>query len=358
VLDRIVAEVRDAAHARRVLDIRGGGTKTFYGEAPRGEALELGQLTGISSYEPTELVLTARAGTLLNEIETTLAAHGQCLAFEPPRFGATSPIGGVVAAGLAGPARAAAGAVRDHLLGVTLLDGRGEMLTFGGQVMKNVAGYDVSRVMAGSLGVLGVLLEVSLKVMPLPSASLTLRLDAGETDALALLARYLTSPIPLNATSWHDGQLHLRIAGAATAVESAATRLGGTRLDDEAAAAWWQAVRDQRHAFFRIDDERLAAGERLWRLSVPPTTPALGLDGATFVEWGGAQRWWRTSLSADVVRAQAARVGGHATLIRARDRAGGVFMTPSDAIFRIHRDLKRAFDPAGIFNPGRLYPEL
>jgi FAD/FMN-containing dehydrogenase len=316
------------------------------------------ELSGIASYEPTELVVTARAGTRLSDLESALEQHGQCLPFEPPRFAAGGTLGGMVAAGLSGPARASVGSVRDHVLGVTLLNGRGEILTFGGQVTKNVAGYDVSRLMAGSLGILGVICEVSLKVLPVSVATATLRFDWGETRALEQLHTWAAQPLPINATAWHADRLHVRLAGASAAVAAACERLGGERLEAALSKDWWERVRDQSDEFFSLDEASLARGESLWRLSVPAITEALKLPGEQFIEWNGAQRWWKTTAHTTMVRAAAAGAGGHATLIRGADRSHGVFAPLSDVLMRVHHRLKQAFDPARIFNPGRLYAGL
>ena len=269
-LSQIVERIRAAAADAAPLCIRGGGTKDFYGEPPQGEALSIAGLTGITSYEPSELVVTARAGTPLAELEAALAGKGQCLPFEPPHFGTAgaSTVGGMVAAGLSGPARASVGAVRDYVLGATLVNGRGEVLSFGGQVMKNVAGYDVSRVLAGSLGTLGVIAEVSLKVLPVAPAEATLAFSCSQADALRLLNEWGGRPLPLNASCWFEdagtGTLRLRLRGAAAAVEAACAHLGGERVDNAAAAAGWQSLRDQQHPWFTADE----AGAALWRLSV------------------------------------------------------------------------------------------
>jgi FAD/FMN-containing dehydrogenase len=264
----------------------------------------------------------------------------------------------MVAAGLTGPARASLGSLRDYVMGATLLNGRGELLHFGGQVMKNVAGYDVSRLLAGSWGILGILCEVSLKVMPRPPATATLSFACDEPEALARLRRWRAEPLPLTASSWHEGLLKIRLAGAESAVRAAEARLGGTTLPASAAAAAWNALRDQTHEFFQLTPADLAAGDALWRISVPAVTAPLALPGRQLIEWGGALRWWRTPLGAAEVRAAASRCGGHATLVRAADKSSGAFARPSEAIMRLHRRLKAAFDPAGIFNPGRLYADL
>jgi FAD/FMN-containing dehydrogenase len=357
-LARLIDQVASAREHGTPLDICGGGTKRFYGESPAGTPLDVTPLSGITCYEPTELVVTVRAGTPLRNLEAALQEHGQCLPFEPPRFAPGGTVGGMVAAGLSGPARASVGSVRDHVLGVTLLNGRGEILTFGGQVTKNVAGYDVSRLLVGSLGILGVICDVSLKVLPTSVATETLSFDWGETRALETLSRWAAQPLPINASAWHAGQLRVRLAGARAAVAAACERLGGERLETSAANAWWLSVRDQSSEFFSIGENSLARGEALWRLSVPGVTAALTLPGEQFIEWGGAQRWWRTTAQPAAVRAAAARAGGHATLIMGADRSDGVFAPLSAVLMRTHQALKQAFDPARIFNPGRLYPGL
>jgi glycolate dehydrogenase FAD-binding subunit len=358
MLARIIDQV-DGARAREApLEIRGGGSKWFLGETAPGEPLDVTCLTGITSYEPTELVVTVRAGTRLADLEAALQEHGQCLPFEPPRFAAGGTVGGMVAAGLSGPARATSGSVRDHVLGVTLLNGRGEILTFGGQVAKNVAGYDVSRLMAGSLGILGVICEVSLKVLPISTATATLCFDCDSGEALAKFREWSSQPLAISATAWHEGLLHVRLAGAGAAVASACTRLGGTQLAPQQAESWWMNVRDHSHAFFALDSADVARGESLWRLSVPATAPPLELSGLQFIEWGGAERWCKTSAAAGQVRRAAAGLGGHATLIRGADKSCGVFAPLSDVSMRIHRGLKQAFDPLRIFNRGRMYAGL
>jgi glycolate oxidase FAD binding subunit len=368
-LATLVDRVRAARSHKTALDIRGGGTKAFYGETPRGEALDVSGLSGISSYEPSELVVTVQAGTPLAELEATLAAAGQCLPFEPPRFvgpanagvdtkSAGGTVGGMVAAGLAGPARAAVGGVRDYVLGATLLNGQADLLAFGGTVMKNVAGYDVSRALAGSMGCLGVIVEVSLKVLPLAHATLTLRLEMDEALAIQRLNEWGGRPLPLNASAWWDDTLVLRLSGATAAVSSAREALGGEVVEPRLAAGFWRGLRDHQDEFFVSAGKAVAAGACLWRLSVPPTTPPLKLSGEQLIEWGGGQRWLCTSTPGPVLREAAALVGGHATLFRAPQRAVGVFAPLKPPLDRIHRELKAAFDPDGIFNPGRLYPGL
>lgn len=358
VLQDLVERVRAAQSRATPLEIRGGGSKRFYGETPRGELLDTRALAGISSHEPTELVVTARCGTPLAELEQVLAAQGQCLPFEPPRFAPGGTVGGMVAAGLSGPSRMAVGGLRDYVLGATLLNGRGEVLSFGGQVMKNVAGYDVSRLLAGSLGTLGVLLEVSLKVLPVAPASATLRFAMDETTALRRLNEWAGQPLPLNASAWWNGTLVLRLRGALAAVNAAIAALGGELIEPEYGTAFWQGLRDHADDFFDKAAAGVAAGQALWRIALPPTAAPLELPGEQLVEWGGAQRWCLTGADADTVRGAARQRGGHATIFRSQDKSPGVFAPLAPPLARIHRELKAAFDPAGIFNPGRLYPDL
>ncbi|MEF8700174.1 MAG: glycolate oxidase subunit GlcE [Candidatus Accumulibacter sp. UW20] len=346
------ARVMAAAGSGGKLAIRAGGSKSFYGGPEEGEPFAVGACRGIVAYEPTELVVTARAATPLAELAATLAEKGQWLAFEPPHFGPSATVGGMLASGLSGPRRQAVGAVRDFVLGVKLLNGLGEVLSFGGQVMKNVAGYDVPRLLCGSLGTLGIVLEVSLKVLPLPVAEKSVRFALDEATALQKLNQWGGRPLPISASAWFDGVLTLRLSGAAAAVAAAQRTLAGDALDDAEAALFWSSLREQTHAFF-------AGQAPLWRLSLPSVAPPQAL-GPTLLEWGGAQRWLRSGDAAGV-RAAALQAGGHATLFRADDAlkaAVGVFQPLSEPLWRIHRKLKHAFDPQGVFNPGRLYPGL
>ena len=357
-LARLVDQVQTARVANGRFRIVGGGTKDFYGNALQGEPLDLRPLAGISSYEPTELVVTVRAGTPLVELEAALAEKGQHLAFEPSRLGPASTVGGMIAAGLAGPARAAAGSVRDHLLGATLLNGKGEVLTFGGQVMKNVAGYDVSRVLAGSMGILGVICEVSLKVLPMPTATATLRFEVDQAEALRQLNAWGGEPLPISASAWWNQMLVVRLAGARAAVEAAVQQLGGEGIEPGLAATFWQGLRDQQDEFFVGARKAVEGGAALWRLGLPQGAEPLMLPGEQLIEWGGAQRWLCTPAAAAQVRAAASAAGGHATLFRSLDKSVGAFHPLSVPLARFHRELKKAFDPDRVFNPGRLYPDL
>jgi glycolate dehydrogenase FAD-binding subunit len=346
--------VCEAAAKRAPLRIRAGGTKDFYGNATTGSVLDPRSHSGVIAYEPSELVITARTGTLLTELESTLAQHGQMLAFEPPHFGSTATLGGCIAAGLAGPRRTAYGpcygGVRDFVLGARMMDGRGEVLTFGGSVMKNVAGYDLARLLVGSLGVLGVILEVSVKVLPESAAQLTLSFELEQRESLDRLNAWAGQPLPLSASAWHEGVLSVRLSGSRAAVTDARSRLGGESMEASSAQAFWSDIREQTHPFF-------AGTAALWRVCVPSTMPALELHGSQLIEWGGALRWLRTSQAAGEVRAAAQTGGGHATLFRGQS-TGEVFTPLSAALMTVHKRLKAHFDPAGIFNPGRLYREL
>lgn len=354
-LQHIVEQVR---RARGPLVIRGGNSKAFYGESVTGEPLDTTTLRGITSYEPSELVVTVQAGTPLAQLEAALAERGQCLPFEPPRFNGQETVGGMVATGLSGPTRASAGGVRDFMLGATMVNGRGEALSFGGQVMKNVAGYDISRLLVGSMGMLGVICEVSLKVLSTPAARVTLEFHHHEADALAHLNTWAGQPLPLNASAWRDGRLYVRLAGARSAVDAAVRRLGGDVVAAAAADALWLGQRDHAGTFHCRAIEAVERGLAWWRLSVPSTAAPLGLSGDSMIEHGGAQRWLVTDAPAAEVRAAAARAGGHATLFRALDKSSGVFAPLSAPLERLHRALKKAFDPRGLFNPGRMYPGI
>lgn len=360
VLSELCQQVLAARGAERPVYIRGGGTKSFYGAGldpdplPSTAVLDMSGYTGIVNYQPSELVMTVRAGTLLADVEAALDEQNQMLAFEPPRFGPSSTIGGCVASGLSGPRRMAAGSVRDFVLGAKLLDSSGEVLSFGGEVMKNVAGYDISRLLAGSMGIFGALIEVSIKVVPKPFQEASFRLDVSEAQALKLFGAWRGLPIPITATAWtgkpgQTGQLHVRVSGSEPAVRSAALRIGGEALSD--AAAFWNSLRDQTHDFFQQ--------RPLWRLAVPPQTPALDF-GPTLIEWNGGLRWVTDVPSAAHLRDDIARRGGHATLYRYDSKAADlpVFHPLEPGLKSINRRLKQELDPTGVFNPKRLFPDF
>ena len=349
ILEQWRERIRLAAEAGQPLCIRGSGTKDFYGGVREGDVLDTRAYHGILEYEPTELVVRARAGTQLRTLEAALGAHSQMLGFEPPYFGPDATLGGAVACGLSGPRRAAAGSVRDFVLGASILDGRGNALAFGGKVMKNVAGYDVSRLMVGAMGTLGLLLEVSLKVLPRPERELTLRFEADQAQAIEWLNAWAGKPYPITASCHETGILHVRLAGSAIGVETLARTLGGAPIAN--GADMWRDLREQHLEFF-------AGSEPLWRLSVKSSTPVLALPGRQLIEWNGALRWLKTHADAEHVRAAARSAGGHATLFKAEQKTASVFQPLPEPVMAVHRRLKQTFDPARILNRGRLYGTL
>ncbi len=348
VIDSFIDTLREAGSRGTPLAIRGSGSKAFYGRTVPGVAFPVGDYAGVIDYSPTELVVSARAGTPLAELEAVLAQENQMLAFEPPHFAPGATLGGTVACGLSGPRRPYAGAVRDHVLGITCLNGAGQRLRFGGQVMKNVAGFDISRPLTGSLGTLAVLLDITLKVLPRPETELTLRQETTAAEAIALFNRWAGLPLPLSAGCYHDGSLAVRLSGFELGVKAAADKLGGDPLPD--ARTFWEDLREQRLAFF--DDPR-----PVWRLSVAPAARPLPVEGDCLIDWGGAQRWVKTGLQAAAMRQAATDGGGHATLFR-NGHGNDVFHPLPAPLLALHRRLKQSFDPAGILNPGRMYPEL
>lgn len=350
---RLREQVLTARRDRTPLRLRGAGTKDFYGErptdTPAGSPLDLRTFTGIIDYEPSELVITARCGTPLSQIEAALAGRDQFLGFEPPAFGADPTLGGIVACGLSGPGRMSVGAVRDFVLGTGLLAGDGELLRFGGRVMKNVAGFDVSRLLCGSLGIFGIITEVSIKVLPRPRLEETVRLELAAEPAVQAFNRWGSQPLPISAAAWHDGAAWVRLSGAPPAVRAAHARIGGERIDPTAAQQWWSSLRHFTHPLF--------SNETLWRLSVPQTAAPLELGGEKLIDWGGALRWYAGDQGERDVRQIAHRAGGTAMKWRG-DAPAGRFHPLVPAVAEIHRRLKRAFDPEGIFNPGRLLADL
>ena len=401
-LDNLIARVREAVATKTPLSIHGGATKTWYGHRVEGVALDVRAHAGIVDYEPSELVIVARAGTSLQDIEALLDEHHQMLAFEPPHFAARSAapvsrvvaersdatidtiaralaasrrgatLGGCIAAGLSGPRRVSAGAVRDFVLGARVIDGKGQHLSFGGRVMKNVAGYDVSRALAGSLGTLGVITEVSLKVLPRPVHTTTLRFTMTQQAALDKLNAWAGMPVAITASAWrpeagdaldgrHKGTLMVRLEGSESAVLSGIRRIGGLDVEEDEAVAYWTGLREQTDAFFTSH----ATDVPLWRIALPSVAPTLDSASLAFdnqlIEWGGALRWIATKADAEVIRKTAASLGGHAALWRASDAMKaevGVFSPISAPLMAIHSRLKTEFDPNRLFNRGRMYPEI
>ena len=343
----IQEQVRQAADNGTPVHVQGNNTRSFYGHAVDGDAVSTRNHTGIIDYTPAELVISVRAGTPLHEVERVLAAEGQCLPFEPPAFGATATIGGTVATGLSGPARPWRGAVRDYVLGVNCINGLGQYLRFGGQVMKNVAGYDLSRLLTGSFGTLAVILDIHLKVLPRSETELTLGRECSAAEGIRLCADWSARPIPLSAAC-HDGQrLRYRLSGSDQGVRAAQQEIGG---DTEPDNDYWTGLREHTLPFF-------AGDAPLWRIAVAPATAPLGFDEATLTDWGGAQRWVRSERPADELRAAIAVDEGHATLFRHAAPDAAVFSPLQPGIAALHTRLKQAFDPHGILNPGRMYPQ-
>lgn len=349
-LQELQERVLEANAAKTPLRLRGAGTKDFYGERCDGTLMDMRGYCGVVDYEPSELVITARCGTSLSEVESLLARQQQFLAFEPPAFDADPTIGGVIACGLSGPRRNQAGAARDFVLGAVLLCADGQLLHFGGKVIKNVAGFDVARLLCGSLGILGAITEVSLKVLPLPRAELTLRFEMAAHAALDSFNRWAAEPLPISASAWCDGQAWLRLSGASAALRAARIRLGGELLGAAPAEHWWRGLRHQTHALFRD-------ASTLWRLSLPCTAALVASPGTQLIEWGGALRWCVSDLPAAELRALACAAGG--TALHWRGGADGQRFHPlAPALLEIHRRLKASFDPHRIFNRGRLIADL
>lgn len=342
-------QVQDAISKRTPLNICGSGSKHFLGRAAHGELLSLSEHRGIIEYDPRELVLTARAGTALKEIEKTLTEAGQMLTFEPPYFGDGATLGGTIACGLSGPRRPYAGAARDMVLGCKIINGKGELLRFGGQVMKNVAGYDVSRLMVGAYGTLGVLLEISLKVLPRPAVSLTLMHECTQDEAISRMSRLLAQPMPVDAASYHAGHCYLRLAGSEQAVKHAQKLMGGDTLKES--TPFWHSLREQQLPFFH-------SKKPLYRVMVKPATPPLAIAGEWLLDWGGAQRWLLSDEPLAAIRERVAVAGGHVSLFRNGTRHDEVFSPLPAPLFNIHQRLKHSFDPQQIFNPDRMYAGL
>jgi glycolate oxidase FAD binding subunit len=341
---RVLTAIAD----RTSLRIVGSGSKAFYGRVTQGVPLEASAHRGIIRYEPTELVVTARAGTPLDELESVLAEQGQMLAFEPPHYAKLATLGGTIACGFSGPRRPYAGAARDSVLGCRLINGKGEVLRFGGEVMKNVAGFDVSRLMVGALGTLGVLLDVSLKVLPRPRCEQALSFEYSPEAALEKMVAWSGRSLPISALAY-DGRLRVRLSGSDTAVQAARLKLGGESTVGP--SDYWTALREHRLPFFD------GTGD-LWRFSLPPGVPDPQISGEWLHDWGAAQRWLRTATAPAAIFSAATRAGGHATLFRTERSVGERFQPLSPEVFTVHRELKRAFDPHRLFNIGRMYEGL
>jgi glycolate oxidase FAD binding subunit len=342
-------QVLDALQDASPLDIVGGGSKYFLGRAGHAMQIDVSSHRGIVDYDPRELVMTARSGTTLNDIEAALAEAKQMLAFEPPHFGSSATLGGTIACGLSGPRRPYSGSARDFVLGSKLLNGRGEILGFGGRVMKNVAGYDISRLMAGAFGTLGILLEISLKVLPRPPASITVASACSPAEAIASMCGLLSKPYPVDGACYHGERSYVRISGSMQAVMEARNKIPGDIVDD--AEKFWQALREHELPFFK-------KGGTLYRIMVKPATAPLNIQGSWLLDWGGAQRWLYSNEDIVAIRHRVEQAGGHVTIFRSDENVSEIFQPLSAPMLAIHQRLKAGFDPKNIFNRGRLYSSL
>lgn len=353
-------QVLNAIETRQPLNIRGGNSKSFYGNFNQSLAeankLDVSQHTGVVDYDPTELAITVRAGTRLYELEELLTNNKQMLPFEPPYFSKNATIGGAIAAGISGPRRASAGSVRDSILGVQIINGKGEIANFGGQVMKNVAGYDLSRLMVRSLGTLGVILSVSLRLLPKPKHEVTLTFEASQEEALAYFQQMRKKQNIVDASAWVNKQCYLRLSGTEKNIEHQSARIlevnsSATELADS--ESLWHDIRDHKHPFFEEKTDK-----PLWRFSFPPATPVIHQADDLLIEWEGAQRWMKSRTPANIIHDIANKHGGYATLIRGNVPETSYFSQLDPTAFKLHQQLKNQMDPHGIFNPGRLYANL
>jgi len=353
ITKQLQEQIATAISEKKSLNIVGGNSKSFYGRSTECESLVMRPHTGIVNYEPTELVMTVRAGTSLREIEEELKNNNQMLPFEPPHYGPDATIGGTIACNLSGPRRAYAGAARDYVLGTKIINGNVEVLHFGGVVMKNVAGYDVSRLMTGAMGTLGVLLEISFKVLPRFASEMTLVQEMNVGDAIIKMNQWAGKPNPLSATAYVDGKLFVRLSGADSALQAARQRIGGELLPD--AESFWLRLKEQQLPAF--DN-----AQTIWRISVPQTTPPLALDGEQLIEWGGGLRWLIGNENPDRIRETVSKVGGHATLFKCGDndlnQDQEIFHALDKGLVKLHHNLKKSFDPHLVFNPNRMFRNL
>lgn len=340
-------QIAEAFASSSPLSIYGGNSKQFLGNPVAGKALSTAEHHGVINYQPDELVMTVRSGTSLQEVEEILRAQHQRLAFEPPSFGDKATIGGTFACGLSGPSRPWAGSARDSLLGCTIINGRGEQLHFGGEVIKNVAGYDATRLMVGAFGTLGLIMDVSFRVLPVPATEITLSFSASAAQAVTKVVAWSQKPLPISAAAWLDGELLVRLSGAEAAIRSARLQLDG---EVSKQTEFWLQLREQQLDFFQT-------GKPLWRLSLPMAADPLDIPGKQLIEWGGAQRWLLSGEEPQAIRQAATSAGGHATCFRyAQD--GDIFTPLSKPMLALQQRLKKAFDPKGILNPGRIYTDL
>ena len=343
----LATQVGAVAATGGAVQIVGNGSKRFYGEPVEALEIEVGAHSGIIDYDPAELVITLRAGCPLREVEALLAEHRQMFAFEPPHYAPGATIGGMVASGLAGPRRGFAGSIRDYVLGAKMIDGRGVVLQFGGRVIKNVAGFDLSRLLVGSLGTLGVILEVSIRVMPMYEVEATLAFEHGSADQHIRWINELGSqPFPLSGSAWHGGITRIRLSGSAQGVRHAINELGGEEVDFD-----WNSLREQSHEFFIAD-------EPLTRVTLPPASADLLREESQLIEWGGAQRWLCGEVDIEALRQRLTAEGGGVCAFRGHAAGIPVFQPLAPTMLKLQRNIKSSFDPAGIFNVGRIYQGL
>jgi glycolate oxidase FAD binding subunit len=355
-------QIQSAITNQSTINITGGNTKHWYGDIAHGITLNTSSYQGILDYQAEELVITVCAGTPLKEVESTLAKKNQYFAFDPPHFGPGATIGGMIAAGLAGPGRGQYGGLRDYVLGIKIMDGRGEILSFGGKVMKNVAGYDVSRLLPGSLGTIALLLEVSIKVLPRPSKTQTLQFHIPQAQAIVQMNTWASQPLPLSASAWignsSEGQLWMRLSGANAAVEAAIIKMNqpvsGHIVPEDEAATFWESIKEQQHSFFTGSDDPL------WRFAIEPLSAPLPLENPTLIEWYAGQRWVKGPLLESQAQQMAQQYGGHATLFRGEKLKNTSVFTPlsfnplTAPLEIIQQRIRQTFDPHGIFNTGRM----
>lgn len=392
------AIVADALASKTPLQIIGSGTRRGLGRPVAADhVLSLQNLSGVSLYEPDELVMRAGPGTPMDQIRMQLDQHGQMLAFEPPDYGpllgnaaGEGTIGGILAGNLAGPRRIKAGAARDHFLGVEAVSGRGELFKSGGRVVKNVTGYDLCKLMAGSWGTLGAMTEVTVKVLPAPEKTRTVLIACADVaPAVAAMNRALSSPHDVSGAAWipqsaasRSGVSYIAGGGAALAairVEGIGASVGARcaslreelaefgdieELHTQNSLTFWREIRDVR----LLDGDGVKPGV-VWRISLPPdAAPKLldhlyaAVDIEAFLDWGGGLIWARVTGMTDagsyVIRRAMMACGGHATIMRAdiaTRTTVPVFHPESRTVERLTRNIKEAFDPEGILNPGRMY---
>ena len=366
--DYLQSRILEAYSNDSLIKIKGGNSKSFYGNPVTGDVIDVTKHCGVVEYEPTELVVTARCGTRLAELKKVLADAGQMLAFEPPSYADTATLGGIIATGLSGPRRPFSGAVRDSILGVQIINGKGEKLNFGGKVIKNVAGYDVSRLMAGAMGTLGLVLQVSLKVLPVPQKELTLSFSSSADNALELMNKLSSKPLPLSAAAFMNDRVYLRISGSDAAVDAAINDIEHDNKDED--QSFWHQLAEQSHPFFNT-------GKNLWRLSLLPAAPMLDLPGDWILDWGGAQRWLMSDVPGSQIRDAVNLVAGHATLFREKKFRQKGFRKDQAAkepesenqiyedrfhplpaqLALLHKKLRHAFDPKMILNRNVMYKD-